>query len=271
MKRAVVTLKPSGYKEVSLEFRKLRTAALEHAKVHERGNRIHCPVLDAARAGAGGAYGKLVLPTCDQHGMEQFADGLKLPASKLANIGYMSGPFHKIPHNKWSQTFDESEVNTGFVKSLKHDVHTGIIASGQFDQPVFNEFVWNLFPELKNTSTSIDQNFILESSEADGKFVTSKHLGQIMAFNESKSNSLLKALGSKVSRFEMEDLLLGKLGQAINIGEEYDASAETTRAISLRDLHDFYKYGVFPAPQEDDFLKAGLIGDSSLAMSCQKN
>jgi hypothetical protein len=260
MKRVVVTQKPTGYKEVSLEFRKLRTSALEAARVQERTNRIHCPVLDAARTS--GAYGTPALTTCDQQGMERFAEGIKLTASKLATIGYMSGPWYKIMSNKWNQTFDDSEVNTGFVKSLKHDVHTGIISSGQFDQAVLNEFVWNLFPELKDANTSIDKTF-LQSSKADDLFVTSKHLGQIMDFNESKSESPLKGMGSKVSRFEMETLLLGRLGQEINL------DSETVRAISVRDLHDLYKYGVFPAPQEDDLRKEGLIQDWSLAMSGQ--
>ena len=60
----------------------------------------------------------------------------------------------------------------------------------------------------------------------------------------------------------MEKLLLKRLGQNINLNRK-----DPVNAISLRDLHDLYKYGVFPAPIEDQLLKAGLIHETSVAMT----
>jgi len=244
----------------------MRAAALEAVHVHERSDRIHCPMLDAARTGV--TYGTPALLTCDQKGLDKFAAGIDLDASKVAAIAYMSGPFYKLISNRWNQQFDDSEVNTGFIKYLKNGVHTGILASGKFDQDVLNQFVWNLFPEWKDT-TPIDKAFV-ESSKADDVYITSEHLDQIVAFNESQSDAAWKGLGPKLSQFEMEKLLLGKLGQAITLGDD-ESSSPKVRAMSLRDLHDFFKFGVYPVHIEDSLLKEGLIEDWSLAMSGQNS
>lgn len=270
IKRAVETHSSSGYKQVSLEFRKARAEALEKAKIHERKERIHCPVLDAARNDR--TYGKCPMHTTDQDGMDQFARAIKADPSRLAHIAYLSGVKRQIPYNFWTKTFDELQVNIGLVRSLKCDVHTNIIGSGVFNQDTFNRFVWNLFPDLKDTP--IDLDFLMfPSSGADGLFITENNLEDIMAWNTKQSNSSALLLGPTISRFEIDFLLLGKLGQKIvQEGEEEEkvakgSGSKEVQAISLCDFHDFYKYGVFPAPIEDNLVELGLAEEMCLAFT----
>jgi len=266
VKRSVLT-NAKGYREVDLVFRKARALALEAAQVHRRPGRIHCPVLDASRTSC--AYGMKCLKTTDQDGLDQWSDGLGLPKSAVRIIAYLSGPWYKAIGNKIKGTFDEEGVNIGLVKSLKKEVHTGIISEGFFDQEIFNNFIWTIHPNLKGTS--IDNAF-LHSNAADDVYVSSDSLETIVEHNIGKSSaSWNKGLGPKMSQLEMEKLLLGHLGQSIpRTNDDSPTSTSTTgevQAISVRDMHDLYKYGVFPVVQEGQLLEAGLIEETSVAIT----
>ena len=254
--RKVVT-NSSGYQEVELEFRKVRAAALEAAKIDQRSNRIHCPALDASRTD--GAYGSKALPGTDREALDKWSDAFGLPRGAVAGIAFASGPWYSVPLQAGQGQFDESKVNTGLVKSMKHGVHTGILSKGTFDQDTLNQFVWKVLPQL--SEKPIDKD-LLYSDAANDLYVSGDKLDLIMEFNLEQSNSALKKMGAGLSKFEMEKLLLKKLGQNINLNQK-----NPVNAISLRDLHDFYKYGVFPAPVEDQLLKAGLIQETSVAMT----
>lgn len=278
VKRTVQT-NANGYREVDLEFRKARALALEAAEVHNRPNRLVCPVLDAARSS--GAYGAKPLKSTDEKGLDAWSDGLGLDRSAIAGIAFLSGPWYKVLSNNWTRTFEEDEVNTGLVKYLKNDVNTGIISKGVFDQEALNVFVWAVHPDKKGTA--IDNTF-LHSEAADDLYIDTDSV-EVILENNCRQNKAYRdrtdktahigGVGPKISNFEMEGLLLGKLGQAITAPGAPDKTPDDGAleedkpiyAMSVRDLHDLYKYGVYPALKEEKLLEAGLIEESSPAMS----
>jgi hypothetical protein len=76
---------------------------------------------------------------------------------------------------------------------------------------------------------------------------------------------LFKGVGPTMSKVEMEELLIGYMGQKVTLNP--NLPKETIQAISVRDMHDLYKYGVFPAFAEDELLAAGLINGSAVALT----
>jgi hypothetical protein len=261
MVQRTITTNAHGYREVNLDFRIARALALEAEKVDARKDRIHCPVLDASRTSA--AYGMMALPSTDQAGLDQWSDALGISKSAVEGIAYLSGPWYSVVSNKFKKSFDDKEVNTGTIISMKSGVHTGIMGEGFFDQNVFNIFIWTLHPNLQETT--IDNAF-LHSKDADGIYVSSDMLEVILTHNEGKSDAWFKGVGPSISKFEMEKLLLGRMGQDVTLNPE-EKPEETIRAISVRDMHDLYKYGVFPAFAEDQLLVAGLIKESAVALT----
>jgi hypothetical protein len=260
VQRSIVT-NAHGYREVNLEFRTARALALEADKVDAKKDRIRCPVLDASRTSS--AYGMMALPTTDQAGLDQWSEGLGISKAAVESIAYLSGPWYSIVSNRINKTFDENEVNTGTVMKMKNGVHTGVMGEGYFDQDVFNNFIWTLHPNLKETS--IDNAF-LHSKDADVIYVGSEMLEVILAHNESKSKAWIKSTGPFISKFEMEKLLIGRMGQEVTLNPK-EKPEETSQAISVRDMHDLYKYGIFPAVTEDQLLAAGLIKESAVAFT----
>jgi hypothetical protein len=260
VQRSIVT-NAHGYREVNLEFRIARALALEADKVDAKKDRIRCPVLDAARSSS--AYGMMSLPTTDQAGLDQWSEALELSKPAVETIAYMSGPWYSIVSNKIKKSFDDKEVNTGTIMKMKNGVHTGVMGEGFFDQDVFNNFIWTLHPNLKETA--IDNAF-LHSKDAEGVYVGSDMLEVILTHNDSKSDAWIKGAGPAISKFEMEKLLIGRMGQEVTLNPE-EKPGETSQAISARDMHDLYKYGVFPAIREDQLLAAGLIKESAVALT----
>lgn len=266
IKRVVQTNPVNGYKEVSLLFRKARTEALEKAKIGERTGRICCPVLDAMRTE--GVYGKCAMPTTDVEGIGKFCDALKFDASKFKTFAYLTAPSYGILRNICSGSFDESEVNKGFLYYIKFGVHTGILEGFKFNQDKLDTFIWNIFPDLEGTS--IDHKFLTDtkdSSKADGLFLTENNVEAIMAWNESQCDQKSK-FGATISKVECGALMLTKLGQMIQMDPKDESS--TMGALSVRDLHDMFKYGVFPAPMEDKLLAAGLIEEKCLGLTASE-
>jgi hypothetical protein len=137
------------------------------------------------------------------------------------------------------------------------------MGEGFFDQDVFNNFIWTLHPDLKEKA--IDNAF-LHSTDAEGIYVGSDMLKVIITHNKEQSNAWFKGVGPSLSKFEMEELLIGRMGQDVTLNPE-EKPEETIQAISVRDMHDLYKYGVFPAFAEDRLLAAGLIDESSVALT----
>ena len=251
---------------MSLEFRSARNAALEKAGIHLRENRIFCPAVDSGRIDS--AYGKKPMPETTNEGVSKWALALGIPEEsmgKVLRITHMSGPWWKFMSNQRNGCFDETELNTGQVKYMKHGIHTGITGSGKFDQEVFNGFIWNLFPDLKGTA--IDNTFLTNDNKADRLYLTTEHLDKMLEWNYAQSDSWFTGLGLKLSRFEMEKLMLGILGQSVANPQVEEKDTEENKAISLRDVHDLFKYGIYPAPIEDKMLESGLIEKESIAMS----
>jgi hypothetical protein len=251
---------PQGYLEVNLEFRIARALSLEAEKVDARTNRIYCPVLDASRTSS--AYGMMALPSTNQAGLDAWSKALGLPKVAVRAFAYSSGSASSIVTNEIKKSFDDKKVDTGNIIKLKRGVHTGIMGKGFFDQNVFNDFIWTLHPNLKDTT--IDNAF-LHSTDAEGLYVGSDMIKVIMTFNTQQSKVLFKGVGPTLSKVEMEELLIGYMGQKVTLNP--NLPKETIQAISVRDMHDLYKYGVFPAFAEDELLAAGLINGSAVALT----
>lgn len=260
-----VVVNGMGYKEVSLDFRVARAKACEAQSIHSKKNRNVCPVLDASRRDDS-PYGKQALPSCTKQGMEEWSVPMGLSAPAVAVIAYFSGPFTRIPSNVFSGTFDDGQVNTGFVHGCKHNVHTGIIGDGYFDQDAFNSFVWSAYPELQGDGKIPTKDF-LYSKDGERYYIGPHNMDAVMKHNVQQSNDSFKGLGSTISKFEMTGLLVGKLGQDIKGVDPNQPQEETTKVISLRDVHDLYKYGLFPCFIEDQLLEAGRIEANCVALT----
>jgi hypothetical protein len=214
----------------------------------DAAKRIVCPMVDASRRTE--AYGQKALPGTESSNLEQWADALGLTEEGVKMIAYFSDDWYDIPKNVLRGSFDDQEVNGGFIHQRKNGVHTGIYQQERFSQQGWNEFVWAIHPTLKGTSLSDEW---LYSHQADALYMTTAHLSTIMAYNRAQSTEEQLGLGPQMSAFEMEDLLLGVLGQAVEI------EAQSTQAILLRDVHDLYKYGFLTVPVEERLAAAGLL------------
>jgi hypothetical protein len=256
-----VAANAQGYLEVNLEFRIARAEALEADKVDARKDLNRCPVLDASRKTS--AYGMMALPSTDQAGLDQWIEALKLPKHIIRFLAFSSGPLSSLVSNQITKSFDLDEVNTGIIMHMKKGVHTGIVGEGFYDQDAFDDFITTLHPDLKGTA--IDNDF-LHSTDAEGYYVGNNRLKAIMTYNKEQSNALFKGMGLTISTTEMGFLLINRLGQDVTLNPE-EKREKTIQAISVRDMHDLYKYGVFPAFVEDRLLAAGLIDESSVALT----
>jgi hypothetical protein len=243
-----------GYQEVTLEFRAARAAKLEARGVHLRTGRNRCPMVDASRTAL--TYGHKALPDTDRKALARWARALGLMPAPVKGIAYSSGPVYKGLYNLLRGEFNEDEINTGLIIRLKQGVNTGVLSTGQFDQVSFDKFVWSIRPSLKGTT--IDRAF-LHSDAAATLYVDDRSIHAIMAHNIMNAHGPrgMVGFGRSLSKFEMQRLLMGILGQDIEL--DFARPGKATRALSVRDMHDFYKYGVFPAPIEERLQAAGLI------------
>lgn len=241
-----------GYREVSVAFRMARAAKLEARGVHLRTGRIRCPMLDASRTEL--VYGQKALPRTDKNGLTRWAKALGRRPATIKLVAYFSGPPYKALYNLIRGEFDEDAVNTGLIVRLKRGVNTNSLETGQFSQAAFDEFVWSIIPPLEGTT--IDDGF-LYSGLAATLYVEMSSIRRIMTHNVMTSPYKWRGLGRIMSRFEMQRLLIGVLGQKVKL--DVTRPHRTTRALSLRDMHDFYKYGVFPVNIEENLAAAGLI------------
>lgn len=241
-----------GYREVSVEFRAARAAQLEMRGVHLRTGRNRCPMIDASRSAL--TYGHKALPRTDKKALARWARALELTPGPLKGIAYLSGPWYTGLYNLLRGEFDEDAVNTGLIIRLKRGVNTGILSTGEFDQTSFNKFMWSIRPSLKGRS--IDNSF-LHSDAAATLYVDNRSIHAIMAHNIMNAPSPRVGLGPALSKFEMQRLLFGVLGQDVSL--DIADPRQVTRALSARDMHDFYKYGVFPVHREEGLQAAGLI------------
>lgn len=236
-----------GYQEVTLPYRQARAQALQHQNM-EQAQRIVCPMVDAARRVE--AYGQKTLPGTRGRDLKQWAKALDLSVGAMKAIAYASGSQYAIPKNILTGSFDEEAINGGFVHRCKQGVHTGIYRNERFDQAGFEAFVWNLYPELQGTSLT---EVWLYSAQADALYFTEADLPQVVAYNRAQSTEQTVGVGERMSKFEMDRLLLGVLGQTITW------KGQSMPAISVQDVYDLYKYGFLPVPVEEKLVKAGLL------------
>lgn len=247
-----IETKPDGYREVSVEFRAARAAKLEARGVHLRTGRIRCPMLDASRTDL--SYRHKALPSTDKNGLRRWAKALGLLPAGLKTVAYVSGPWYTGLYNGLRGSFDEDAVNTGLIIRLKRGVNTGVLSTGHFDQMSFNKFVWSIRPSLKG---KVIDNAFLHSTAAANLYIDETSIPAIMAHNIMNAPSPRTGVGPALSKFEMQRLLLGILGQEVE--RDIARPGKTTPALSIRDMHDFYKYGVFPVHIEESLQAAGLI------------
>ncbi len=249
--RSVIT-NAQNYQEVNLEYRIYRSRDLR--KQPTREGRLHCPVLDASRSVF--AYGDKSLADTTKKDIKEWSMALGSDMTwAFLLIAYLSGPLKDFPRNLIKGSFEEDQVNNGFITTTKDKINTGILVNGYFDQAQFNSLIANVYPELKGKDLTEE---LLYTKEFDQVYLKVTDLEKILEHNLSNriAGGIRKMLGQFVSKFEMKTLLLGIMAQAI---KPNDSSAETVDAMLLRDLFDLYKYGWFPAPIEEGFFKAGLL------------
>jgi hypothetical protein len=245
-----------GYREVTLDYRIARAAMLDARGLGARTGRIACPGLDASRSDH--VYGQFALPGTKANDLGAWADALGLNSTSLKIIAYLSGPFWSTPLAFLRGQFDDKDVNTGFLRSLKRRTNTGILTRGTFDQDALNALVWAARPDLNGTAMT---SAWLYSEQSSSQYLDVSMLPAIRAHNarnaDPGSGRLARAVGLFMSTFEMRSLLLGTLAQPIVL-DPRDPS-KTVNAIHLRDLHDLYKYGIIPAAAEERLNAAGLL------------
>ena len=242
-----------NYKEVSLNYREFRSKQLRLKPI--RKDRLHCPMLDAARTDL--AYGVMTLRDTSKKDLIDWANAIGSDNNlAFLIIAYLSGPLSDVPRNIWTGRFDQEKINTGFITAIKDSINTGIIAKGYFDQTVFDGLISDVHPHLKGKTLDEDCLYTEAFSES---YLMESDLKQILSHNINNrlTGGLKKMLGTMVSKFEMSSLLLGLLSQPIVRKEDNPSSP--VNAMLVRDLFDLYKYGWFPAHIEEGFLKAGLI------------
>ncbi len=243
-----------GYREVALDYRMARAAMLDRRSVAAKSGRIACPMLDASRSDS--AYGRMALPGTRGKDLAAWAEALGTSVLGIKIVAYLSGPLWKAPRDFLFGRFDDGAVNTGFIRSLKHGINTGIVSKTSFDQHALDEFVGAVRPELENTRMTDEWIY----SEASGvEYLDRSMLPAIRAHNKTKAAPGLwgRGLGLWLSTFEMKTLLLGVLAQPIP--KDPKTPTRTVPAILLRDVHDLYKYGWIPAAAEGRLHAAGLL------------
>jgi hypothetical protein len=293
----------------------------------EVDNNSSCPMLQQQPTSSGAPYGdQPLLKACTSDALVDWAEIMNIPPTATKIIAYISGPITQFPINFLTGTFDDRQVNDGLVRACKHNVHTGILSGGYFDQSKFDHFICTLYPHLlllneqqqqfhhstihndkykddfqyqgqKDEIVGIDcptiDNDYLYSSRGDDLYIGLHNIDIVLKHNAKQSSDQNKWFGPKMSKDEMVELLIGRLGQKVkglvvktipttittdgegpsidvddnnqdtnNMGDD-----STVMAISVRDFHDLYKYGFFPAIIEDRFLKAGYIESDSIAMT----
>lgn len=245
-----------GYLEVALDYRIARAAMLDASRVSERTGRIGCPMLDASRTEA--AYGRMALPGTEAKDLKVWADALGTSSLGIKIVAYLTGPIRSIPGAFLFGRFDDKKVNTGFLRSLKRGINTGVLTRGTFDQGALNAFVRAVRPDLEGTPMTPDWIY---SEASAGEYIQNSKpmLESIRAHNKTNATpgSSLQWLGLKLSDFEMRSLLLGTLAQEVALDPR--KPAERTFAILLRDVHDLFKYGLIPAAAEQRLNAAGLL------------
>ena len=247
MKRTT-QINAQNYKEVARNYRIFRATQLDKNQVGEKKNLLVCPMVEAARSKS--AYGQQFLPGLKSTDLEKFADALGVSSTLMKRVAYFSSKWYKIPKNFINESFDDQAINHGVIFNLKNGIHTDIFQNHQFSQDGLNDFVWAIHPDLKGVAMTNDW---LYSTEADALYFDTTHLDQVLKYNLSKRPSKTIGLGLKLSTFEMENLLLGVLGQKLSSDDT------ATRGILIRDIHDLYKYGFVPALVEEKLAAAQLI------------
>jgi hypothetical protein len=251
-----------GYREVNLVYRGARAAMMDNARVGERTARICCPMLDACRSAS--AYGQKALRKTDAPALKEWSEAVGVSSVGIKAVAYASGPWYRILPNVLLGRFEDTEVNTGFVRSLKHGIDTGVLARGTFNQQELNQLVWALHPQLAGTPMTSEWLYTVQSAEF---YLDASMLPKVLTHNveNGSSGQLGRGLGLALSTFEMKKLLFGPLSQEIRRlpGEPL------VKAISLRDLHDFFKYGLLPVQLEERFVAAGLLTLAEIA--CQES
>ena len=247
-----------GYREVNLAYRAARAAMMDDAHVGERTARICCPMLDACRSAS--AYGQKALRKTDAAALEEWSEAVGVSSLGIKATGYTSGPWYRILPNVLLGRFDDTAINTGFLRSLKHGIDTGVLANGTFNQQELNQLVWALHPQLAGTPMTSEWLYTAQSAEF---YLDASMLPKVLTHNAENAfaGQRGRRLGLALSTFEMKKLLLGPLSQEIRRlpGEPL------VKAISLRDLHDFFKYGLLPVQVEERFVAAGLITLTEIA------
>lgn len=245
-----------GYREVALDYRIARAEMLDKRGVSARTGRIACPGLDASRSDH--AYGQVALPGTKAKDLKAWSDALGVNSLGIKTVAYLSGPFWDTPLAFLRGHFDDREVNTGFLRSLKRGTNTGILTSGTFNQEALNALVWAARPDLKGTAMT---SAWLYSEQSSSQYLDMSMLPAIRAHNarnaDQKFGWLARTIGLFLSTFEVRSLLLGTLAQPVVL-DPRDPS-KTVNAIHLRDVHDLYKYGIMPAAAEERLNLAGLL------------
>ena len=245
-----------GYREVALDYRIARAAMLDTRGVSARTGRIACPGLDASRSDH--AYGQVALPGTKAKDLKAWSDALGVNSLGIKTVAYLSGPFWGTPLAFLRGHFDDREVNTGFLRSLKRGTNTGILTSGTFNQEALNALVWAARPDLKGMAMT---SAWLYSEQSSSQYLDMSMLPAIRAHNarnaDQKFGWLARTIGLFLSTFEVRSLLLGTLAQPVVL-DPRDPS-KTVNAIHLRDVHDLYKYGIMPAAAEERLNVAGLL------------
>lgn len=245
-----------GYCEVTLDYRIARAAMLDTRRVSARTGRIACPGLDASRSDY--AYGRLVLPGTKGKDLKAWSDALGVNSLGIKTVAYLSGPLWGTPLAFLRGRFDDREVNTGFLRSLKRRTNTGILTSGTFNQEALNALVWAARPDLNGIPMTSDW---LYSERSSRQYLDISMLPAIRAHNalnaDQKFGWLARRVGLFLSTFEVRSLLLGTLAQPVVLDPHHPS--KTVTAIHLRDVHDLYKYGILPAVAEERLSVAGLL------------
>lgn len=245
-----------GYREVALDYRIARAAMLDTHRVGARTGRIACPGLDASRSDQ--AYGQFALPGTKGKDLKAWSDALGASSLSIKLVAYVSGPSRGILQAFLRGQFDDREVNTGWLRSLKRGTNTGILTSGTFNQEALNALMWAARPDLKGTAMT---SAWLYSEKSSCQYLDISMLPAIRAHNASNADRkfgwLARKIGLILSTFEVKRLLLGTLAQPVVLDPRNPS--KTVNAIHLRDVHDLYMYGIMPAAAEERLNVAGLL------------
>jgi hypothetical protein len=245
-----------GYREVALDYRIARAAMLDTRGASARTGRIACPGLDASRSDH--VYGGFALPGTKAKDLKAWADALGVNSLGIKTVAYLSGPFRGTPMAFFRGQFNDRQVNTGFLRSLKRGTNTGILTTGSFNQDALNAFVWAVRPDLKGTAMT---SAWLYSKQSSGQYIDTSMLPAIRAHNarnaDQKFGWLARKIGLFLNTFEVRSLLLGTLAQPVELDPR--DPPRTINAIHLRDVHDLYKYAILPVAAEERLNAAGLL------------